>query len=270
MISLGLVYYSGEEDFIKAIQSLCLQSFSDFEILVRDQSSSRFAFQYLSKYYAEYIQQEKIRIFYGENIFHSGGHNFLLSKMKGDIYVCGSIDMEYHNQCLEYIQSFMKDPKKEYATGKVLNSTGTQIDSAGIIQEQCFRFVDRGQGKEKSLYSQDECVFGASGALCVLKKSLIKKLQYQDGIVFDPTMHYKNDVDLACRIFLLGKLCWYDARIYAKHHRATGKNSQKSEFAQNSSFQGQQILFHKYSGTPLLPSWKGVLCRWIHWIWSRF
>lgn len=270
MISLGLVYYSGEEDFIKAIHSLCLQSFSDFEILVRDHSPSHFAFQYLSKNYAEYIQSHKIRIFCGENLLHSGGHNFLISCMKGEIYVCGSIDMEYTKHCLEYIASFMNDDHKEYATGKILNTTRTHIDSAGIIQKQCFRFVDRGQGEGLEKYIKNEKIFGASGALCVLKKSIIKQLQHQDGMVFDPAMHYKNDVDIACRIFLLGKPCYYDPRTYAMHNRTTGKHSQKSAFARKSSFIGQQILFRKYTNTPLLPFWKGVVCRWIHWIWSCF
>lgn len=273
MISVGLVYYSGEQFLKESIETLLSQSVSHFEILVRDHSDTCFASRFLSDRYPDLLQKEKIKIFTGHNLMHSGGHNFLMTQMRGEVYVCGSVDMEYRSNCLQNIQNILsQNPKISYCTGKILNLGMGTIDSAGLQKNPCFRFVDRGQGSDTENFSKNEVVFGASGALFAIRKKLMAKIslgekndEYGRRLeIFDETLHYKNDVDLACRINLLDEQCWYDSSVYALHHRQVGKGKQKSDFSKKSSFVGQQHLFQKYSGTKLLERWKGIICKFLH------
>lgn len=243
--SIGLVYYSGEKFLSPCIKTLLGQSEQNFEILFRDHSENFSGKIFLEKFFPEEVKNEKIKIFTGKNLWHSGGHNFLTNKMSGDIYICGSIDMKYTKKFLADISYFFKkNTTVGICTGKILQWGSEKfLDSAGIEGNNWGRFWDRGQGEredEKKFCSEEE-IFGASGALFAIRKKIIPK----HGL-FEEKIFYKNDVYLMHLLQKNGEKCFFIPKIFAWHHRQVGKNSQKNFSILQSSFEGQYWIWKKF------------------------
>lgn len=266
--SIGLVYFSGIDDLKKSISTLLAQSFTDFEIIMRDQSEKKTngkkkfeAYEYIKKTYTKEIDEKKIRIFKGENIFHSGGHNFCISKMKGENYICASIDMIYKKNMLQKFSDNIENIDAHCFTGKLI-STDNVIDSCGIDKTFYWKFFDIGQEEKTSTQQLSREVFGSSGALFCIKKNAIEKIKNIYHYFFDETLHYKNDCELMCRMKILQQKTWYDSSFYATHKRYISKNSQKSKFSILSSIEGQKKIYHSFKNTYLM-KWYEKPFAWI-------
>jgi len=254
--SIGLVYYSGMKDCKNCLSTIFSQSFTDFEIIFRDQSANKEAYLYIKKKYKDEIDAQKIKIFSGKNSFHSGGHNFCISQMSGENYICASIDMIYKKDMLQIFSNILnKKVHYDCFTGKLINDNKT-IDSCGIEKTWYWKFYDIGQNQNKYLHTISKEIFGSSGALFCIRNTSIKKIISEYNYFFDENLHYKNDCELMCRMQLLNQKTWYDAKIYAIHKRKTSQVSQKSQFAIQSSIKGQEIIYNIYKNTSLMKCWQ--------------
>lgn len=242
-ISIGLVYYNGQEYLAKCMTSLFGQSMQNFEILFRDNSADNSGEKFLHQIYAEQITNKTLRIFSGTNLWHSGGHNFLTTKMSTEIFICGSIDMEYSYGFSKEIEDiFAKNKGIDVCTGKIMQANNREkIDSAGITVSFYGRGKDRGQGMTEDKFPDKEKIFGATGALFAIRKSSIPK----EGL-FNENIFYKNDVELMYRLQEESKTIFFIPSIWAFHERGVGENSKKSIFILESSFVGQYWIWKKH------------------------
>lgn len=98
------------------------------------------------------------------------------------------------------------------------------IDSAGLVLRKDRRAADRGAGTQDGpAYGSPEEVFGASGALALYRAEAIDLLREVNGEIFDEDFFaYKEDVDVAWRLRLLGWKCAYVPAAVAYHYRGTG------------------------------------------------
>jgi GT2 family glycosyltransferase len=98
------------------------------------------------------------------------------------------------------------------------------VDSAGLVMRKDRSAADRGAGEHDSAaYSEPTEVFGVSGALALLRAEAIDALREIDGQVFDEDFFaYKEDVDIAWRLRLLGWSAAYVPSAEAFHYRGTG------------------------------------------------
>ena len=99
----ALFFHAPEVMMLQALSSLLSQSFEDFEILLRDQSPSGSASKWLFQNIPQEMEDVRIRLFKGDNLFHSGGHNALIREMRGEVYCCASNDMEYDQELLRIV-----------------------------------------------------------------------------------------------------------------------------------------------------------------------
>jgi GT2 family glycosyltransferase len=148
------------------------------------------------------------------------------------------------------------------ATAKVLkwdfiNQKKTKIiDSCGLKLLPGLRFVDFREGEQDNADFSDE-IIGVSGACAIYRLSALEKVkeneQYFDELMF----MYKEDCDLAYRLFLdnYKAKCVSDSIVY--HDRTSqGKGEgnlavilnrkNKSKQVKRLSFLNQQIIFMKY------------------------
>ncbi len=131
------------------------------------------------------------------------------------------------------------------------------IDSCGIQLKAGLRFIDIGQGQvDKGQFDKVE-IIGPSGAAAMYRISALQKVK-QDGQYFNEAMFmYKEDCDLAYRLFLANfkSKCVTKAIIY--HDRtaeARGESDlqvalnrrRKSRQVKKWSYLNQQIIFIKY------------------------
>lgn len=251
MFSVGLVYYSGLSDIIPCIDSLLSQDFfGEYEILFRDQSSSKEALLYLTKNYSDAIRTEKIKIWNGKNEMHSGGHNFLVSHASFPYYICGSIDMTYTSSFLSsFAQAISQFSDASVWGGKILQKKAFLIDSVGISKTWYGRFYERGYGFLPSLFEKHEYVWGISGALFCIRIADIP-----EPFLFEPSLHYKNDVELMDRLQKSQKKVLYFPDVVGYHHRLVSQDAKKSLFVLRSSLQGQKFMFKNMSFLQKIPA----------------
>ena len=254
--------------------SLINQNYPNFELLTRDQSPNREAYKYIKKKLPKIF--DRLNIEKGENLLHSGGHNKLINKMKGDYYLCCSQDMWYPpNFITNIIKELEKTECKKYgsATCKLMKwnfplynhdhpevSKSNQIDSCGLGIKKNHHFYDIGQGEtDEGQYNDNVNIFGASGALAIYRKEALDSIAYNQEF-FDELIHYKNDIDLAYRLQWAGWPCLFIPEVKVYHDRlATLPNSSKnrlirmikarkakSKWIKSNSFFGQQVIILKH------------------------
>ena len=133
-----------------------------------------------------------------------------------------------------------------------LNSRKTNIiDSLGISLKPGLRFIDLAQGDSLDSFSKIAKlnILGISGAAGLYRMSALEKAK-EKGQYFDENIFmYKEDADLAYRLFLKGytSKTVENSRIY--HDRTVSKKlkrKEKSKFARKMSFLGQHIIYIKY------------------------
>ena len=106
-----------------------------------------------------------------------------------------------------------------------------QIDSLGIVAEGRHHFYDRGHGEIDAGQYDDELgqFFGISGAVFLIRTSVIPKLHGDDWQLFDERMWmYKEDIDLSYRLRWLGEKIEIFPEVWGWHGRTVANKEGKS------------------------------------------
>jgi len=131
------------------------------------------------------------------------------------------------------------------------------IDTCGLILLPGLRFADLGQGKADDNSFDNLEILGPSGAAGLFKISSLNKISI-NGQYFDERMFmYKEDCDLAYRLFLMGEKSICVKEAIARHDRTAtdlGKGifaalkdrKNKSEKVRRWSFANQHLIYAKY------------------------
>lgn len=294
-VTVGVILYKGEKYLPYSLRSLVNQDYPNIEFLFRDQSPHGEAYDFIEKQLPDVF--DRVQMEKGENRWHSGGHNILMNQMTGDYYFCCSNDMWYPPHFVSRMtHEFSKHEYKKYgsATCKLmvwdfekishesLDGSKTEIlDSCGLGLQKNHHFFDLGQGEpDKGQYDHKKNIFGASGALTVLRKEALKDIAYvneKGGTEYwDELLHYKNDVDLAYRLQWAGWPCLFIPEVKVYHDRQAANLSRskslivrilkarkgKARWVKENSFFGQEAVLMKNYTRQFSP---GVRFRtWIH------
>ena len=274
-VSIGLVLYKGEKYLKPCIQSLINQDYPNIEFLIRDQSPNGEAYEYIKNELFGLFQRLKLER--GANLWHSGGHNALIRRMNGDYYLVCSSDMLYQRDFVKKIIQTLEKPENRHygsAACKLMvwdfdpelaegQKTST-IDSCGIGITPSHHFYDIGQGEEdKGQYDRQKEIFGASGALTIIRKTALDDISYPNEYgrmeYYDSLLQHKNDVDLAYRLQWAGWKCLFIPNVKVYHDRKATNPHQskllikrivkarpdKPQWVKEDSFLGQQIVMKK-------------------------
>lgn len=245
------------------LPSLKRQSFKDFKILAVDNSETP------DNENAAYIKNNFPEIelkWAGENLGFAKAFNLMINRAAGagaEYFITLNPDMLLEDGAPAGLAEAM-DNNSELgsATAKVLkwdfiNQKKTDIiDSCGLKLLPGLRFADFLEGKPSAAGCEGD-IIGVSGAAAIYRLSSLEKVK-RGGQYFDELMFmYKEDCDLAYRLFLAGfKAKCVDAAV-VYHDRSSGgrgednlavaKNRRnKSRRAKGWSFLNQQIIFLKY------------------------
>lgn len=275
-LSIGFITYgkSTAKYLPYFLSSLKGQTFEDFNILVFDNTEEA------ENENALYIRNNypEIEIARGNGNFgFAAAFNRLINKAKGggaEYFLALNPDMVLEPDAVEkMVKALDEDKSLGSVCPKILkwdfenNKKTSIIDSCGIKVKSGLRFFDLGQNKfDKGQFNNAE-ILGPSGAAATYRISALEKVKYNPphpplakggDQYFDELMFmYKEDCDLAYRLFLAGyrSKCVADAVIY--HNRTTyGKGEGDLQIAFNRrnknkqvkkwAFLHQQIIFIKY------------------------
>jgi len=244
-ISVHIVSWNSARVLPEALESLRAQSFKDFTLTVVDNASTDGSVDAVRERFPEATVLRNFK-----NLGFSAAHNQAIELARNrwtdddrkgrssvDRYVLVmNPDIILEPEFLERLARGV-DGRYEVgsACGKLLRVRRSRveggdpeftdiIDSAGLAMKRNRRAADRGAGeKDGPAYAEPAEVFGVSGALALYRAEAVDMLREVSGEVFDEDFFaYKEDVDAAWRLRLLGWKAAYVPRAVAYHYRGTG------------------------------------------------
>lgn len=194
-----------------------------------------------------------------ENLGFARAYNRLLGRareLEAEYFLVINPDTILEKQSLsELIKALDENPGLASVSPKVLSLGSEKIDTLGLILKPGLRFFDYAQGKLFPSGAQE--IIGPSGAAGLFRLKALEKIR-ENGHYYDENMFmYKEDCDLAYRLFLAGykSQTVFDALVY--HDRSVRviksglfgiiKNRQtKSRQVRIWSFRNQNLIWKKY------------------------
>lgn len=218
------------------LRSVFSQSYKDFSVLIIDNGSTDEMFDYLRENYGEKIAT--LRNF--KNLGFSRGHNQgigLAKKGNAEFILIINPDIILSSNFLENLVFETEKTRGGGSFGgkllkikeRDLEEKGVPeskiIDSSGLKILKSRRVAERGGGeRDNGQYEKLEEVFGVSGAAALYRLEALENIKINDEVFDEDFFAYKEDVDLAWRLRLLGWKAFYVPTAVAFHYRlASGK-----------------------------------------------
>jgi len=246
------------------LPSLHAQSFTDYTIIAVDNSENKnnSNFAYLNNYYPEIIIKQL-----GVNIGYARAYNLIIREAayrEAKYILMINPDMIAETDLFEKL---FKEMESETNLGSVSpkvknwnftdNKKTNIIDTCGLDLKPGLKFIDIGQSQVDNGQFDNKKILGPSGAAGFYRLSALEKIKF-NGQYFDELMFmYKEDCDLAYRLYLAG----YESKLVPEaiiyHDRTVaGRGENDIEIALNRknksrqvkkwSFLNQLIIFVKY------------------------
>lgn len=243
------------------LKSLKGQNFQDFEVFVADNSEEE------NNKNKEYIKNNYPDIDFkwmGKNIGFARAYNQLIEKAKNkdcEYFLIINPDTLLEQDTIQKLIAYATEYATEYASfcPKILswdfenNKKTSTIDSCGLIMPKALRFRDFAQGEADRADTDNKNIIGPSGACGLFKISALEKVKDEHGYFDERMFMYKEDCDLAYRLFVnnFKSKCVDRAIVY---HDRTAKESKgffesrkaKSENIKKWSLVNQQLIFRKH------------------------
>ena len=221
MISIVIPNYNKFNLLSNCINSILLQTNSDFEVIIVDNGSQEQRPSLPSDSRLKFIWLES-------NLGFSKAVNIGIKESKGEFIALINNDIELALDWIEQVLKAFKDNNEaRFITSKIMSFHERDIfDDVGNVILSSGKAYKIGNGeKESGQYNQLRYIFGASGAASVYKREFFEKVGYFDEDFFA----YLEDVDLSFRANLYGFKCLYvpDAIVYHIGSATTGSRYNK-------------------------------------------
>ncbi len=240
--------------------SLKKQSFQDFNILVADNSELE---ENENKNYIKSNYPDIDFQWMGENIGFARAYNKLIEKARqndAEYFTVINPDIILEKDAiLNLIKVIKNDKKLGSVCPKILswdfeNKKKTNIiDTCGIIMPKSLRFVDLGQGENDRDVINSKKLIGPSGACGLFRITALEAVKEKYGYFDSRMFMYKEDCDLAYRLFIKNFKSKFVTESIVYHDRTVSKQQNflqnrklKSKKIKEWSFINQQLIFKKY------------------------
>lgn len=258
-VTISLLTYNGAKYLPWLLNSLKNQTFKDWELLVLDNASSDDSVEIVREHYpkARVVTQK-------HNLGFARGHNLLMNWSDSDYILVLNQDVILAPDYIAGLVAFMeKNPKAASCSGKLMywdfeeGEQTDRIDSFGLKIDRKRQVVDAWQGK-KDFDVPNQPVFGVSATAAIYKRKALDIVSTQRDNnhqeYFDEDFFaYKEDIDLAWRLRLMGYDNWLVSSVKAYHHRSLhGQGDRKKMrrergMANKLSYRNHLMLLYKNS-----------------------
>jgi len=231
MVTISLVTYNGAQWLDGCLASLATQDLGDYELLVLDNASDDDAVVRLREY-ATREPRMALRVS-DSNLGYAAAHNRNIRAARGDAVLLLNQDAELDPGFLSAAVSVLRErPDVGSVQGRLrrLGGPGDRLDTldtTGLVMQRDRRAVSRGQGQvDGPTHGRSGAVWGVDGPAPVYRRGALldARLPRSTGgweILDEDFFLYKEDVDLAWRLRLLGWEAWYEPAALGWHARGT-------------------------------------------------
>ena len=236
-VSIHIVAWNSMRYLPDALRSIFEQTYRDFSVIVVDNGSSDGVEEWVRNHFPEVIILRNTK-----NLGFARAHNQAIALARSiweksppggePLVLVTNPDIVLTPTFLEtMVRAADSHPETGSLGGKLRkifspsSETGQPlysniIDTTGLRLYRSRRFVERGAGEEdRGQFDQAGPVFGVSGALALYRLSALEAARYDDEYFDDDFFAYKEDVDLAWRLQLLGFDARYESNALAYHWR---------------------------------------------------
>lgn len=215
-VSLIIVNYNGRHLLKGCLESLRLQTFTNFEIIVVDNASRDGSGEYIA---AEFPEVKLILL--PRNIGFAGANNEGLKRADGELIALLNNDAEADKDWLKNLADAMTRNLAVGICASKMLVYGTEIiDSAGDGFATNLKGFKRGEGQPADQYSNEEYIFGACAGAALYRKEMLHEIGFFDESFF--LLH--EDTDLNLRAQLAGWKVLYvpEATVFHKVSSSIG------------------------------------------------
>ncbi|WP_188888433.1 glycosyltransferase family 2 protein [Paenibacillus radicis (ex Gao et al. 2016)] len=254
-VSVCIVTYNSAEDIEACLDAVWSQVHPIEQIVIVDNASADGTATLIEHYGGDE------RIFLVKNAINNGfagGQNQAIGHTDSDYVLVLNPDVTLDPGYVSNLVAFMEENRQVgSATGRLVLSADLSImDSAGLGMRRTRQAYDLAAGEPAHNWSQQQQVFGVSGAAAFYRMDMIRDLQI-DGQFFDEDFFaYKEDVDVAWRAKQLGWVSYYIPEARAVHHRGWKKGGRSTIplFVRRHSYQNRffTLLKNEQAGWHLL------------------
>lgn len=224
-VSVTMLTHHSPGTSVRALRSVLESGYAGpLEVLVREQGGDDAEFAALCDVAAT---EPSVCVERGENLGFCDGHERLLARATGEILVLLNDDALLAPGFLDNVVAAFDDPGVGSVQGLLVSSADPRrIDTAGLEVDRSRRVAARLRGRpvhEAPTGSID--VWGADGAVLVLRRSAVDDARGPDGRLFPAEFGaYMEDVELAWRLRRLGWRCRFVPAAVAEHGRGTAED----------------------------------------------
>ncbi|HCE86235.1 MAG TPA: hypothetical protein DEP08_00325 [Candidatus Jacksonbacteria bacterium] len=248
-VSINLIVYNGEKYLPFALSSIANQTFRDFSVLIIDNHSHDESIAFIEQFLEDPSHKElssvTTLIKNRKNDGFAPAHNHAIHWSRSDYVFMMNQDVILGDRYLEELTNFL-DARKDAAAASGMifrwdlttNCKTDSIDTLGLVLTNSHKVVE---WRDYEDIKEPREVFGVSGALPMYRRSaleVVKTPMFQESSklygenrqatvyeYFDTDFFiYKEDVDLAYRLRLLGwsaylvpgAIAWHDRTAAAK------------------------------------------------------
>ena len=266
---MQLVVWNAQQYIPHIFDSLRKQTYTDWKLFVfvnqSDDQTAELVKQELQNVSFEYAYFAET-----QNLGFAGGHNRLFGCCDSPYVLFLNVDLLLEPDCFANLVEFLENNPNvgsisprimywnflEFSLGKISlqQSKTSRVDSLGLKMFGNRRVVEQYRHKDWSdvrrhLGDTIVQVFGVSGTLPAFSRSVLKKVQFPDGTVFDNSYgSYKEDVDLAFRLNGHGyeSFVLLDTIVYHNRYAAGAGTFTDLAASQNKKNQSEKVMYESY------------------------
>lgn len=241
-VSVIIPNYNGMQYVKRCLDSLMVQTLTDWEILFVDNGSQDGSRQLVEK---EYPRVKVITL--PENQGFCGAVNAGIRAAEAEYVVLLNNDTEAEPDFLENLYEGIRKKKKAFSASAMMIQfhDRDKIDDAGNYYNALGWAFALGKGKPREGYRKERKIFSACGGAAIYRKELVEKLGYFDEEHFA----YLEDTDLGYRAQIAGYENWYlpKARVY--HVGSGTSGSRYNQF--KIRYSSRNNIYMLYKNMPL-------------------
>ncbi len=239
-ISIVVVTSNSSKYIERCLDSILIQDFKDYEIIVVDNGSEDDTLPIIKSRYSNILLSCNLK-----NLGPCHARNQGIAKANGKFVLCLDYDVKLLDNFLTNIYKAIENGDNIGAVGpKILMLDGKTIYSAGIYFSYLRRFHDIGDTKiDAPAFGHKKYVAGVSSAAVIYRREALETVK-QNGEYFDEDFFYLfEDVDISWRLRKMGWKILYTPDAACLH--VSGKSRKKDKFSQYLSMRNRYLTIIK-------------------------
>lgn len=217
-VSIIIVNFNSDEYLNKCIETILLQTYQEFEVLVIDNSSH-------DNSSSSIVNNDKIRIIKNSrNLGFAKAQNQGFKIAQGEYIMPLNFDILLEPTLLEEMIAALEiSPDIGSVSPKLFRMNkefckSTTIDNAGLLLPPSRFPIHRGGGtRDSSKFESGDFVFGAMGATALYRREMLDDIAFNGQYYDENYFMWFEDIDLEWRARLRGWKCIYAPKAVAYH-----------------------------------------------------